>query len=94
MKVVIFSMALGGLLSACGGAPDELVDGTADQALGTAEQAVCESWEEGGRYCTYKCDPGDPYRFAAYGSVPYGECREYARSRCGHEAYSVCWSRL
>lgn len=94
LKTLMMSLAFGALLSACGGALPEETEST-EPVLGTTDQALCEGWDSGARYCTWRCTSSQTtHYFAGYGDVPYGNCREYADNWCGRTAYSVCWSKL
>jgi pectin methylesterase-like acyl-CoA thioesterase len=94
LKNLMMSLAFGVLLSACGAPLPEETEST-EQEFGTTSQALCEGWDNGGRYCTFRCTSTQTnHYFAGYGDVPYGNCREYADRYCGRTAYSVCWSKL
>jgi hypothetical protein len=93
MKSLIISMALGGLLAACGGTTEELADDTQQPQLGDIEQGICEGWDSGARHCTFKCTSTDYRHWYGYGDVAYGQCTDVARRDCGREPYSVCWSK-
>lgn len=94
LKTLMMSMAFGALLSACGGPVTEEGEVT-EQEIGSTSQALCEGWDNGGRYCTFRCTSSQTtHYFAGYGDVPYGNCTEYANRYCGRTAVSVCWSKL
>ncbi|MCP3135956.1 hypothetical protein [Pyxidicoccus xibeiensis] len=91
MKTLLISLAFGGLLSACGGLPEEELP-VVDESLGSSEQALCETWEEGGRRCTFKCTANGPWLVYAAGQIAYGQCRSTADAFCKGDAYAACWS--
>jgi len=93
LKTLMMSVAFGALLSACGPLPEE-TEGMQPE-LETTTQALCEGWDSGGRYCTFRCTSSQTnHHVVGYGDVPYGSCRDYADRYCGRTAYSVCWSKL
>lgn len=96
LKNLFISVAFGGLLSACGGPIDEAPEATEviPESFETTEQMICEGWDNGGRYCSYKCTSTSEWRVFAYGTVAYGSCQEAANRACGRTAYGACWSKF
>ncbi|NVJ23404.1 hypothetical protein HUW62_19450 [Myxococcus sp. AM011] len=90
MKTLIIGLAFGSLLTACGGAPEEVAD--TESPIGEAEQGVCEGYDQGARHCTFKCTANDWRHWYGYNDVAWGQCENVARRDCGREPYSVCWS--
>jgi hypothetical protein len=90
MKTLLIGLALGGLLSACGSVPEEVV---VDDSLGTTDQALCEGWDSGGRRCTFKCTSSGPWLWWEPGVIAYGDCRDAANAFCKGDAYAACWSK-
>ncbi|MFP2906968.1 hypothetical protein ACLESD_18370 [Pyxidicoccus sp. 3LFB2] len=92
LKSLIIGLALGGLVTACGGAPEELTGTEQETPVGEAEQGICEGYDNGARHCTFKCTAGDFRHWYGYNDVAYGRCHDVAVRDCGREPYSVCWS--
>jgi hypothetical protein len=91
MKTLIISLSLGGLLAACGGAPEEMPADT-ETPVGETEQGICEGYENGARHCTFKCTANDFRHWYGYNDVAWGQCHDVAVRDCGREPYSACWS--
>ncbi|QSQ18959.1 hypothetical protein JY651_26790 [Pyxidicoccus parkwayensis] len=95
LNTFIIGLSLGGLLAACGGAPEEMTGSQtpADESpIGETEQGVCEGYDNGARHCTFKCTANDFRHWYAYNAVAWGQCHDVAVRDCGREPYSVCWS--
>ncbi|ADO75181.1 hypothetical protein [Stigmatella aurantiaca] len=97
MKNIVGGIALGLLLSACGGPGVDEGMNSEEPTLAETEQNLCEGWQDPYAYrCTAKC--GSTWVTAGYyPSVDYGACGAAADSHCryhyGVAASGACWSR-
>jgi hypothetical protein len=92
LKSLITSLALGSLLSACGGVEVEDGQRALEPSLATSEQGLCEGYDNGARRCSVRCTANGPWFFFEPGIVYYGECQAFSRSYCGREPSATCWS--
>lgn len=91
MKTLLASLAFGSFLMACGGVETTQEPTTETPAITTAEQPLCEGWDNGARRCSIKCTSTSVW-LTLTDNVPKGGCQDRADYYCGRPAYGACWT--